>query len=422
MYFKGCTSLRTILIPSSVKTIGNSCFTNCTSLENIQLDGVEEIGELAFAGCSVLGKIIFPESLKTLGAMAFKNCSHLEFVHFPDELLDVAPQMFVGCLHLNDIEVSEQAVFGKSVFLRALSADNWECFERRNGHCRRKLVNVMEYDPDGVFDLLPEGGAGLAELLPQRTLYVTLDAIWEYTQFDEEAYAFQIRILAVCMKIARCLTGSQMAALMSVVWHLRGLLLIWHIRHETSIEKVFPDALSATLNAVGGNGSNRIHNDALVRETFKLFLGSASDELKTAITSQIDHVLGIEGDFSRESPYDVRYTAGMGKPDYWIFSDVMGYLTRNKLGVHIPIPEVHSDDIEDWCAAWSRSLSDYHQNVILFELPPAKDEEENRHAVSVVSPEQVSMLLDVFREVGYHGCFVWTDGARMPFYLLDFIE
>ncbi len=416
--FKGCTSLKSMRLPEGVKKLESSCFSNCTSLESVEFSALEAMGNLVFAGCQSLKRMILPDTITSIGTNAFKNCYSLEFVHLPNGLKEVPTQLFAGCRKLETVEVSDKAVMGKSVFLRVLSADNWECFVRRDGVCRRKLINAMEYDPHGAFDLLPEGGAGIAEILPQRTVFIALNAIWEYTQFDTSAYDFQIRIYAACMHVARILTGSHIAALMAVAWHLRGLLLLWRYRHEDDIEKIFPEALSATLNAIGGSGSHRVHNDQLVKETFKLFLGSANEDLKTTILSQLDRVLGIENDFSRESPFDVRYCAGIGETDYWTFADVMGYLTRNKLGVHIPIPEVHSDDLEDWCIAWSKPLSDYHHAVILFELPPTKDSAENRHAVAIANTEQIRLLLEVFQEVEYRACFVWMNGSRMPLFIM----
>lgn len=417
--FKNCTSLSEIRLPASARQLQNGCFTNCSSLKDIQFSQLDVVSELVFAGCSALTRVVLPDSVQSVGQMAFKNCSNLRFVHLPNGLKVVSNQLFAGCHCLDEVEVPDDAEMGKSVFLRVLSADNWERFVRKKGICRRTLVNAMDVDPYGAFDMLPEGGAGLAGLLPQRTIFVTLNAIWEYTQFEESSYNFQISIFAACMRIARYLTENNTASILAVTWHLRGLLLLWRYRHEEDFEKVFPEALAATLNAIGGNGAHRAHTDKLVREMLKIFISKLSDDVRLSIEEQFDVILGIENDYTRENPYELRYAAGLAKADYWLFSDVMGYLTRYKFGVHIPIPEVQSDDIEDWCAAWSKPIGAYLHAVILFELPPAKDETENRHAVAIVSNLQLNALIELFQEVNYHDYYVWTDGARMPFFLVN---
>lgn len=72
--------LRTILIPDSVKKIGKEAFSGCFNLllktsGSAFGNGVEEIGEKAFATCVSLERIGFPSSLKTIGQGAFANCA-----------------------------------------------------------------------------------------------------------------------------------------------------------------------------------------------------------------------------------------------------------------------------------------------------------------------------------------------------------
>ncbi len=73
--------LRSIVIPDSVKKIGNYAFANCHNLL-LQTRGgssfgtsVESIGENAFSGCYSLDSIRFPTSLLTVGKEAFAKCS-----------------------------------------------------------------------------------------------------------------------------------------------------------------------------------------------------------------------------------------------------------------------------------------------------------------------------------------------------------
>ena len=51
----GCSSLESIVIPNSVKSIGDEAFWNCLSLKYIEIpNSVTSIGDEAFDGCEIL--------------------------------------------------------------------------------------------------------------------------------------------------------------------------------------------------------------------------------------------------------------------------------------------------------------------------------------------------------------------------------
>ena len=65
-------------IPNSVEIIGNSAFTQCTSLTSIDIPvKVESIGVRAFKDCSSLTAIYIPKSITTIGYWAFNGCNNL---------------------------------------------------------------------------------------------------------------------------------------------------------------------------------------------------------------------------------------------------------------------------------------------------------------------------------------------------------
>ncbi|MFA6860256.1 MAG: leucine-rich repeat domain-containing protein [Clostridia bacterium] len=117
--FKDCTGLTSVVIPSSVTTIGTNVLNGCTSLETLSAPfkfpycnnpcnnsflryffggtsysaggssvptslktviiagGTKGIGEHAFDGCSALTSVVIPTSLTEIGAYAFSGCSLL---------------------------------------------------------------------------------------------------------------------------------------------------------------------------------------------------------------------------------------------------------------------------------------------------------------------------------------------------------
>lgn len=75
--FQGCTSLKSFTIESTVlKTIPNGCFNNCTALEEVIIpSGVFTISNYAFGNCTAVTNIEIADSVTTIGEYAFVNCT-----------------------------------------------------------------------------------------------------------------------------------------------------------------------------------------------------------------------------------------------------------------------------------------------------------------------------------------------------------
>jgi hypothetical protein len=98
--FYGCTSLQTVKLPDTLKTIGDAAFYKCINLQTITLpDTVEIIGEWAFQYCSTLTSDIIPASIKEIGNGAFQFCRKLTNLSIPDTITSVkiASDSFSGC-------------------------------------------------------------------------------------------------------------------------------------------------------------------------------------------------------------------------------------------------------------------------------------------------------------------------------------
>ena len=69
--------IKSIVIPGTVKTIGEDAFSCCTSLKSVVLgDGIEEIDPYAFYKSGLIA-VDIPGSVKTIGSMAFSDCKSL---------------------------------------------------------------------------------------------------------------------------------------------------------------------------------------------------------------------------------------------------------------------------------------------------------------------------------------------------------
>ena len=68
-----------VILPDTIKTIGEGAFQKCTSLKSINFpDGIETIGDVAFAKCQNLQDVYLPASLTSVGNMAFVDCNSLK--------------------------------------------------------------------------------------------------------------------------------------------------------------------------------------------------------------------------------------------------------------------------------------------------------------------------------------------------------
>jgi hypothetical protein len=135
--FASCSSLRSISIPSSVTAIGEGAFAGCSSLSSISIpSGVTAIGEGAFDGCSSLSSISIPSGVTAIGDGAFVSCSSLTSISIPSGVTAIGDRAFWGCSSLTSISIpSSVTTIGYAVFdgCSGLSAESREAIRRRFG-------------------------------------------------------------------------------------------------------------------------------------------------------------------------------------------------------------------------------------------------------------------------------------------------
>ena len=108
--FEDCKSLRSLVIPNSVTSIGESAFSFCSSLKSIVLpDGITSIGDETFFGCSSLASLVIPDGVTSIGNGAFAYCGLLKNLVLPESVVSIKGNLFckwngeVKCLSPNFI-------------------------------------------------------------------------------------------------------------------------------------------------------------------------------------------------------------------------------------------------------------------------------------------------------------------------------
>lgn len=99
--FRNCSSLKTLTLPSTLKTIGEGAFEGCKALPEIDLSAITSVGKNAFKGCASLRSLAIPQDLEIIGDGAFEDCDNLSdatFVVNPDGKYTVSSIGLAGSL------------------------------------------------------------------------------------------------------------------------------------------------------------------------------------------------------------------------------------------------------------------------------------------------------------------------------------
>ena len=102
--FEDCSGLTSVTIPNSVTSIGGAAFSGCSGLMSITIGGsVTSIGRYAFYGCKSLTSITIPDSVTSIGFVAFEFCSDLAKVTIGNGVTSIEDLAFSRCDRLKNI-------------------------------------------------------------------------------------------------------------------------------------------------------------------------------------------------------------------------------------------------------------------------------------------------------------------------------
>ena len=108
--------LRSVILPASVLSVGESAFYGCSRLQRVNLSHVRKIGKKAFQDCKALEQVI-ANHLTEVPQSAFESCTSLTSVELNSEIYNIGEHAFKHCKALAGIVLpSELTTIGKEAF------------------------------------------------------------------------------------------------------------------------------------------------------------------------------------------------------------------------------------------------------------------------------------------------------------------
>lgn len=105
-------TVRNVIVPDTVTTIGEGAFESCKNLESIVLSKrLQEIYREAFHNCTKLKSIVLPNAMKKIGISAFEGCHSLSSVTLGTSLREIGIWAFNDCPSLKSITIPANVTY-----------------------------------------------------------------------------------------------------------------------------------------------------------------------------------------------------------------------------------------------------------------------------------------------------------------------
>ncbi|MCH5216535.1 MAG: leucine-rich repeat protein [Muribaculaceae bacterium] len=117
--FRGNNTLKSVVLPKILTTVGVQMFENCKELTFAQLpDETTSVGASAFYGCEKLSYVKLPESLTSVEVDAFQHCFNLIIPVFPTIFEKIGDGAFIGT-KIGTVKIGPQVKIGESAFSKS---------------------------------------------------------------------------------------------------------------------------------------------------------------------------------------------------------------------------------------------------------------------------------------------------------------
>ena len=230
--FAGC-DFKEVVIPYSVKEIGDSAFLNCRQLEYAEIENpMTRIGKHAFGGCSLLKtanipetateiedgtyygcealeSVTIPKTAKKIGRVAFFGCSSLSNVAMGDSIETVGDKAFGDCKRLESFTLGEHVkAIGAEAFAGCAAIKSLAVFAAVPPECGVDAFKGIDVSASTLS--VPEASVELYKAAPQWKEFLKVSAIGDIVD-DESATLYDVYNLQGIM-VGRNLTEADITA------------------------------------------------------------------------------------------------------------------------------------------------------------------------------------------------------------------
>ncbi len=142
--FEGCTSLKTVKMSNNVSEIFSNTFQDCVRLSNINLSNkLVKIDDSLFWNCKSLKSIKIPIQVTSIGKNSFWHCSSLETITIPKSVTYIGKSAFQGCSSLKTVNYGGTISSWKSIIIESIKNDE------DVGYGNNVLINAANINCNG---------------------------------------------------------------------------------------------------------------------------------------------------------------------------------------------------------------------------------------------------------------------------------
>lgn len=171
-----CSSIKSVVIPGSVTSIGEKAFDHCQWLKSVTIpDSVTSIGDYTFSRCLRLSDVTIPNSVTSIGEKAFGWCTSLKGIMIPDSVRNIGKSAFAGCTLANNTIPKSMTSIGEEAFYACKGLENITitndvtsigkrafcgCEDLKNIIIPNSVISIGEYAFEECANLTIHGQAG----------------------------------------------------------------------------------------------------------------------------------------------------------------------------------------------------------------------------------------------------------------------
>ena len=168
------------LVTDKIKIVRQLSSKEIKKEQYVIQDGIEMIGEMAFAYCNDLKEITIPNSVTYIGNYAFDGCKNLEKINIPNSVIYIDDGAFWCCESLKEITIPDSVTYiGKKAFYGCNSLKN--IFVDKNNKNYSSLDGVL-FNKDKTKIICYPSGKTLSHYdIPNSVISIDVDAFEDCT-------------------------------------------------------------------------------------------------------------------------------------------------------------------------------------------------------------------------------------------------